>query len=73
MKIYWGFRLAADASFFWLLYQYFSAYPVLYWRHSKMEPVRWTQRRRAFFENQYFSKPEEWKLKYNERFEVIGA
>ena len=62
MKIWWGFRFAADVSFFWLAFQYFSNYPVLFWRFSKSEPIRWTQRRRAFFNNQYISDKSQWKL-----------
>jgi hypothetical protein len=71
MKIYWGFRFALDVSFFYLMFQFFSNYPVLTWRFAKSEPVRWAQRRRPYFNNQYFSDPKQWKLKYNERFEAI--
>jgi len=73
MKIYWGFRFALDASFFYMMYQFFSAYPVWFYRHAKMEPVRWTQRRRSYFNNQYIAPQSQWKLKYNERMEPIGC
>jgi hypothetical protein len=73
MKIYWGFRFALDFSFFWLAFQFFGNYPVLFWRHAKMEPVRWSQRRRSYFNNQYISDPSQWKLKYNARMEPIGC
>jgi hypothetical protein len=73
MKIYWGFRFALDTAFFWMMFQFFSNYPVWFWRHAKMEPVRWSQRRRSYFNNQYISKPSEWKLQYNERMEPIGC
>jgi hypothetical protein len=51
MKIYWGFRFALDTAFFWMMFQFFSNYPVWFWRHAKMEPVRWSQRRRSYFNN----------------------
>ena len=57
MKIWWGFWLGLDTAMFWLLYQYFSGCtiflyilildPVLFYRFARMEPVRWTQRRRS--------------------------
>ena len=72
MKIYWGFRFALDCSFFWLCFQFFSNYPVLLWRFAKSEPIRWTQRRRTYANNQYISPPSEWRLKYNNRFEPTG-
>ncbi len=73
MKIYWGFRFALDSAFFYLCWQFFSNYPVLFYRHAKMEPVRWAQRRRSYFNNQYISDPSQWKLKYNARMEPIGV
>lgn len=71
MKIWWGFRFALDSALFWLIFQFFSNYPVLFWRFAKSEPVRWTQRRRAYFNNQYISDKSEWKLSYNERMQPI--
>jgi hypothetical protein len=71
MKIWWGFRFAMDSAFFYLLYQYFSAYPVIFWRFAKSEPVRWTQRRRSYYENQYISDESQWKLQYNARMEPL--
>jgi hypothetical protein len=71
MKIYWGFRFALDSAFFYLMFQMFSNYPVLYYRFAKSEPIRWTQRRRAYFNNQYISDKSQWKLNYNDRMEAI--
>jgi hypothetical protein len=71
MQIWWGWRLAFDASLLYTFMNYFALYPTIFWRHSKMEPVRWTQRRRAYFNNPYFSAPSLWKNSYDKNFHVI--
>ena len=71
MQIWWGFRFAIDTSFFYLFFQFFSNYPVLFWRFPKAEPIRWTQRRRGYFNNQYIAPQNQWKLAYNARMEPL--
>lgn len=46
--------------------------PTIFWRHAKMEPVRWTQRRRQFLNNPYFSAPNEWKNTYDKNYNVVN-
>ena len=47
--------------------------PAVIYRHSKAEPVRWTQRRRQFLNNPYFSSPALWKNAYDKKFNVVGT
>ena len=47
--------------------------PAVIYRHAKAEPVRWTQRRRAFLSNPYFSSPALWKNAYDTKFNVVGT
>ena len=65
VKIYWGFRLAFDIGIFALITKYFCLEPTFFFRHKKMESVRWLQRRRQYVNNPYFSNPALWKLRYN--------
>ena len=50
---------------------FFSNSPVLFWRFPKSEPIRWSQRRRAYFNNQYIAPKSDWKLTYNSRMEPV--
>ena len=43
---------------------------MLLYRHAKMEPVRWAQRRRQYLENPYFSDPAKWVNSYDKKFNV---
>lgn len=59
MKIWWGFRYIGDISILLIIFEFIAmckfiskfkpniADPTLFWRQAKMEPVRWTQRRRS--------------------------
>ena len=47
--------------------------PAVIYRHSKAEPIRWTQRRRQFLNNPYFSDPRLWKNVYDNKFNVVGT
>lgn len=38
-----------------------------------MEPVRWTQRRRQYLANPYFSNPALWQNQYDTKFNVVGT
>ena len=60
VKIYWGFRLAFDVGLILLFTKYVCLNPVWFWRHRKMDGVRWTRRRRQFLNNPYFSDPKTW-------------
>ena len=73
MQIWWGYRLAFDCTLIWCFTHYFSLYPAVIYRHSKQEPVRWTQRRRQFLNNPYFSAPSAWKNRYDSKFNVVGT
>ena len=44
----------------------------MFWRHHKMEPVRWVQRRRQYLNNPYFSAPTSWKNAYDKHFNVVS-
>mgnify|MGYP006901814618 CR=1 FL=1 len=47
--------------------------PIFFYRHAKMEPVRWMQRRRTYLENPYFSAPSMWKNTYDKKFHVVAT
>ena len=64
--------MAFDVGLIWAFLHYFSLYPAVLYRHAKAEPIRWTQRRRQFLNNPYFSSPALWKNTYDSKFNVIG-
>ena len=68
VKIYWGFRLGFDLTIFALITKYFCLEPHFFFRHKKMESVRWLQRRRPYVNNPYFSEPNAWLNKYDRKF-----
>ena len=70
MKIWWGWRFAFDCSLVYAFWYYFASQPHFFYRNKKMEPVRWQQRRRAFFNNPYFSDPSTWYLAYDKNYRV---
>jgi hypothetical protein len=72
MRIWWGWRLGFDCTLLYVVLNYFSLYPTYFWRHAKMEPVRWTQRRRQFLNNPYFSNPKLWTNNYDNKFNIVG-
>ena len=45
--------------------------PSILYRHAKAEPVRWTQRRRQFVNNPYFSDSSLWVNNYDDNFNVV--
>ena len=71
MKIYWGFRLMVDVGIIAVFTKYFCLNPTFFWRHKKMDGLRWARRRRQYIANPYFSKPETWLVKYDERFNPV--
>ena len=73
VQIWWGFRLFLDVGMLCLFSQYFALEPVYYFRHRKMEGVRYAQRRRPYLLNPYFSKPKEWMVKYDSRLRPMIA
>ena len=71
MKIWWGFRLAIDASILWFIWSHFATAPTLFYRFGKMEPIRRLHRRRPYMLNPYFSDSSLWKVAYDKSFRPI--
>ena len=57
MKIAWYWRASVDIVALYAFLNYFALFPTMFWRHNKMEAIRWTQRRRQYAGNPYFSAP----------------
>ena len=73
VQIYWGFRLGFDVTCFMLITKYVCIEPHFFFRHKKMESVRWLQRRRQYIDNPYFSNPALWKLRYDAKYNPVGV
>ena len=70
VQIWWGWRLAFDATAIYVVLHYFALYPTIFWRHTKSEPIRYNQRRRQYFNNPYFSDAATWKNVYDKHFNL---